>query len=247
MPAAGLRLVGPPTGGPPLTSNIITGTGAGQQHVLNSPHSMNHRMNHSHQSHSSFSSIPRPLPVLSSSAVNNSNSVIGTQLRFPSPQNRLPSMSGTTTTTLPPPPPPTSNTSMPRLSVSPNQQKMQPKPSAPTPQTITTSSPPKKPSSKAKKAKEKREAAAKELADKSSAGATTSSVVGQGGDRGSATFRDDDDINDVAAMGGVNLQEESQQLAGNAECIGQQIRSCKDEIFLQVSPLLNKINSISMF
>ncbi|KAI7687003.1 Transcription initiation factor TFIID subunit 4 [Sarcoptes scabiei] len=61
-----------------------------------------------------------------------------------------------------------------------------------------------------------------------------------------SSFRDDDDINDVAAMGGVNLVEESQRiLAGNAEIIGQQIRSCKDEPFLYASPLHQKINEIA--
>ncbi|XP_063393604.1 transcription initiation factor TFIID subunit 4 isoform X2 [Cydia fagiglandana] len=39
----------------------------------------------------------------------------------------------------------------------------------------------------------------------------------------------DDDINDVAAMGGVNLAEESQRILGSTDMIGTQIRSCKDE------------------
>lgn len=57
--------------------------------------------------------------------------------------------------------------------------------------------------------------------------------------------RDDDDINDVAAMGGVNLIEESQRiLAANAEIVGTQIRSCKDENFFPTSPLQQRINSI---
>lgn len=57
--------------------------------------------------------------------------------------------------------------------------------------------------------------------------------------------RDDDDINDVAAMGGVNLIEESQKiLASNAEIVGTQIRSCKDESFLFPSALQRKIHSI---
>ena len=58
-------------------------------------------------------------------------------------------------------------------------------------------------------------------------------------------FRDDDDINDVATMGGVNLSEESRNiLATNADFIGTQIRSCKDESFLFHNPLLNRINAI---
>lgn len=34
----------------------------------------------------------------------------------------------------------------------------------------------------------------------------------------------DDDINDVAAMGGVNLAEESQRILGSTDMIGTQIR-----------------------
>ena len=49
----------------------------------------------------------------------------------------------------------------------------------------------------------------------------------------------DEDINDVAAMGGVNLHEESQRMQGSTDLIGTQIRSCKDETFLQTG-LLNK-------
>ncbi|KAH9362630.1 hypothetical protein HPB48_001273 [Haemaphysalis longicornis] len=60
-----------------------------------------------------------------------------------------------------------------------------------------------------------------------------------------SSLRDDDDINDVAAMGGVNLVEESQRiLASNAEIVGTQIRSCKDENFLFTSPLQRRITSI---
>lgn len=61
----------------------------------------------------------------------------------------------------------------------------------------------------------------------------------------SCIFRDDDDINDVAAMGGVNLIEESQKiLASNSEIVGTQIRSCKDESFLFPSALQRKIHAI---
>lgn len=63
----------------------------------------------------------------------------------------------------------------------------------------------------------------------------------------SSSLRDDDDINDVAAMGGVNLQEESQRiLATNAEIVGQQIRSCKDQDFLFTTPLHKRINQIGI-
>jgi transcription initiation factor TFIID subunit 4 len=54
----------------------------------------------------------------------------------------------------------------------------------------------------------------------------------------SSTFGDDD-INDVAAMGGVNLAEESQRILGSTEFVGTQIRSCKDEVLLNL-PLLQQ-------
>lgn len=58
-------------------------------------------------------------------------------------------------------------------------------------------------------------------------------------------LREDDDINDVAAMGGVNLQEESQRMAASANEVGVQIRSCKDESFLFISNLTSRINRIA--
>ena len=57
--------------------------------------------------------------------------------------------------------------------------------------------------------------------------------------------RDDDDINDVATMGGVNLTEESRNiLATNSELMAGQLRSCKDENFLASGPLAARINAI---
>uniref|UniRef100_A0A8D8V8H3 Transcription initiation factor TFIID subunit 4 n=1 Tax=Cacopsylla melanoneura TaxID=428564 RepID=A0A8D8V8H3_9HEMI len=61
----------------------------------------------------------------------------------------------------------------------------------------------------------------------------------------STSFVGDDDINDVAAMGGVNLAEESQRILGSTEMIGTQIRSVKDEIFLHSQPLTAKISLIA--
>uniref|UniRef100_A0A9J8BWI7 Si:dkey-219c3.2 n=1 Tax=Cyprinus carpio carpio TaxID=630221 RepID=A0A9J8BWI7_CYPCA len=59
-------------------------------------------------------------------------------------------------------------------------------------------------------------------------------------DPGGGTFRDDDDINDVASMAGVNLNEENARiLATGSDLVGTQIRSCKDEAFLPAS-LLHK-------
>ncbi|XP_058790507.1 transcription initiation factor TFIID subunit 4-like isoform X2 [Phymastichus coffea] len=60
----------------------------------------------------------------------------------------------------------------------------------------------------------------------------------------SAGYTGDDDINDVAAMGGVNLAEESQRILGSTKFVGTQIRSCKDEVFLHMTPLQEKINEI---
>ncbi|KAM6924840.1 transcription initiation factor TFIID subunit 4-like [Xenentodon cancila] len=55
---------------------------------------------------------------------------------------------------------------------------------------------------------------------------------------GGGTFKDDDDINDVASMAGVNLSEESARiLATSSELVGIFTRSCKDETFLSTSSL----------
>lgn len=60
----------------------------------------------------------------------------------------------------------------------------------------------------------------------------------------SAAYVGDDDINDVAAMGGVNLAEETQRILGSTDFVGTQIRSCKDEILLPQNPLVAKIKQI---
>ncbi|KAM6412142.1 transcription initiation factor TFIID subunit 4B isoform 1-T1 [Pluvialis apricaria] len=57
--------------------------------------------------------------------------------------------------------------------------------------------------------------------------------------------RDEDDINDVTAMAGVNLNEENACiLATNSELIGTVIRSCADEAFLSSDVLQKKILNI---
>ncbi|KAH8366173.1 hypothetical protein KR093_009960 [Drosophila rubida] len=61
----------------------------------------------------------------------------------------------------------------------------------------------------------------------------------------SSSIYGDDDINDVAAMGGVNLAEESQRILGCTENIGTQIRSCKDEVFLNLPALQSRIRAIT--
>lgn len=57
----------------------------------------------------------------------------------------------------------------------------------------------------------------------------------------STAYTGDDDINDVAAMGGVNLAEETQKILGSTEYVGTQIRSCKEEIMCSMGPLQLKV------
>ncbi|XP_075070510.1 transcription initiation factor TFIID subunit 4B [Mixophyes fleayi] len=60
-----------------------------------------------------------------------------------------------------------------------------------------------------------------------------------------ACFREEDDINDVTSMAGVNLNEENACiLATNSELVGAVIRSCKDEPFLLSSALQSRILDI---
>ncbi|KAJ8360837.1 hypothetical protein SKAU_G00173620 [Synaphobranchus kaupii] len=62
---------------------------------------------------------------------------------------------------------------------------------------------------------------------------------------GGGSFRDDDDINDVASMAGVNLSEESARiLATNSELVGTVTRSCKDEAFLHTPALYRRLLDI---
>ncbi|NWV73769.1 TAF4B factor, partial [Dasyornis broadbenti] len=62
---------------------------------------------------------------------------------------------------------------------------------------------------------------------------------------GATSFRDEDDINDVTSMAGVNLSEENACiLAANSELIGTVIRSCADEPFLCLEALQSKILNI---
>ncbi|XP_035173103.1 transcription initiation factor TFIID subunit 4B, partial [Oxyura jamaicensis] len=64
-------------------------------------------------------------------------------------------------------------------------------------------------------------------------------------ENGTTSFRDEDDINDVTSMAGVNLSEESACiLATNSELVGTVIRSCADEPFLSSEALQKKILNI---
>uniref|UniRef100_A0AAQ5X4R1 Transcription initiation factor TFIID component TAF4 C-terminal domain-containing protein n=1 Tax=Amphiprion ocellaris TaxID=80972 RepID=A0AAQ5X4R1_AMPOC len=59
------------------------------------------------------------------------------------------------------------------------------------------------------------------------------------------TFKDDEDINDVASMAGVNLSEESANiLATNSRLVGVVTHSCKDEAFLSCAMLQRRMLEI---
>uniref|UniRef100_A0A7M4F7T5 TATA-box binding protein associated factor 4b n=1 Tax=Crocodylus porosus TaxID=8502 RepID=A0A7M4F7T5_CROPO len=61
-------------------------------------------------------------------------------------------------------------------------------------------------------------------------------------ENGTTSFRDEDDINDVTSMAGVNLNEENACiLATNSELVGTVIRSCADNPFLSSEVLQKKI------
>ncbi|NXP47246.1 TAF4B factor, partial [Heliornis fulica] len=64
-------------------------------------------------------------------------------------------------------------------------------------------------------------------------------------ENGATSLRDEDDINDVTSMAGVNLNEENACiLAANSELIGTVIHSCADEPFLSSEVLQKKILNI---
>ncbi|NXB79037.1 TAF4B factor, partial [Donacobius atricapilla] len=64
-------------------------------------------------------------------------------------------------------------------------------------------------------------------------------------ENGATSFRDEDDLNDVTSMAGVNLSEENACiLAANSEFIGTVIHSCSDEPFLSSEALQSKILNI---
>lgn len=51
--------------------------------------------------------------------------------------------------------------------------------------------------------------------------------------------REDDDINDVASMAGVNLREENAQIL--TSMVGSVVQSCQDQLFLAPNLLLTRI------
>nr|CAB3266796.1 transcription initiation factor TFIID subunit 4-like [Phallusia mammillata] len=63
---------------------------------------------------------------------------------------------------------------------------------------------------------------------------------------GGSSYKEDDDINDVASMAGVNLSEESARiLATNSELVGAQSRSCQDEAVVNSSVLQRRMSEIA--
>uniref|UniRef100_A0A8C2V9B6 TATA-box binding protein associated factor 4b n=2 Tax=Chinchilla lanigera TaxID=34839 RepID=A0A8C2V9B6_CHILA len=64
-------------------------------------------------------------------------------------------------------------------------------------------------------------------------------------ENGTTCFREEDDINDVTSMAGVNLSEENACiLSANSELVGTLIQSCKDEPFLFIGALHKRILDI---
>ncbi|XP_027146415.1 transcription initiation factor TFIID subunit 4-like [Larimichthys crocea] len=55
----------------------------------------------------------------------------------------------------------------------------------------------------------------------------------------SGSYKEDDDINDVASMAGVNLREENAQIL--TTMVGSVVQSCQDQPFLSPNPLLSRI------
>lgn len=51
--------------------------------------------------------------------------------------------------------------------------------------------------------------------------------------------REDDDINDVASMAGVNLKEENARIL--TTMVGSVVQSCQDQPFLSPNPVLSRI------
>ncbi|XP_017312069.1 transcription initiation factor TFIID subunit 4 isoform X2 [Ictalurus punctatus] len=82
-------------------------------------------------------------------------------------------------------------------------------------------------------------------ASKTPSGSTQAAQTQNFKDSTSGSFRDDDDINDVASMAGVNVNEENARiLASSSELVGTVVRSCRDEPFLQITALQQRVLQI---
>uniref|UniRef100_A0A3Q2VIF9 TATA-box binding protein associated factor 4b n=2 Tax=Haplochromis burtoni TaxID=8153 RepID=A0A3Q2VIF9_HAPBU len=55
----------------------------------------------------------------------------------------------------------------------------------------------------------------------------------------SGSYKEDDDINDVTSMAGVNLREENAQILTST--VGAVVQSCQDQLFLSAHPVLSRI------
>ncbi|CAI5685373.1 unnamed protein product [Oreochromis niloticus] len=55
----------------------------------------------------------------------------------------------------------------------------------------------------------------------------------------SGSYKEDDDINDVTSMAGVNLREENAQILTST--VGAVVQSCQDQLFLSTQPVLSRI------
>lgn len=55
----------------------------------------------------------------------------------------------------------------------------------------------------------------------------------------SGSYKEDDDINDVTSMAGVNLREENAQILTST--VGAVVQSCQDQLFLSTHPALSRI------
>jgi len=62
-----------------------------------------------------------------------------------------------------------------------------------------------------------------------------------------SSYKDDDDINDVATMAGVNLSEENARIMATTELVGTQTRSCRDETVVNQMILQKKMTYIGSF
>uniref|UniRef100_A0A1Q3FVS6 Putative transcription initiation factor tfiid subunit 4 n=1 Tax=Culex tarsalis TaxID=7177 RepID=A0A1Q3FVS6_CULTA len=125
--------------------------------------------------------------------------------------------------------------------------------STPTPTTISTGKAGSGPKSQNSSAGSKKKASATAVASSTDSADPTSAAAKKAAASMQSSFYQhhvsssmygDDDINDVAAMGGVNLAEETQRILGSTEFVGTQIRSCKDEVFLHMPALQAKIRGI---
>ncbi|KAF4070840.1 hypothetical protein AMELA_G00278150 [Ameiurus melas] len=82
---------------------------------------------------------------------------------------------------------------------------------------------------------------------KTPSGSTQAAQTQNFKDSTSGSFRDDDDINDVASMAGVNVNEENAHiLASSSELVGTVVRSCRDEPFLQATALQQRVLHIGI-